>query len=182
MHDGHDHHHDHNGGGHGHRHAHPHGHNQPKPKSAQWQTPHLPHGHVHAPEDPRKTDLDLVEAAFVEAFMNASDVTSFLRVAGVPFVGEEAGGRRLHLLRVETEDLVDVGSVAPLLGGAGVRYDPLPAKMTSRRRRLAFLYHDGRAVLRLDLAAAKELSDRTEAAAFETPSNDAGATAREQAQ
>ena len=164
MHYGHDHTHDHNGGGH----SHGHGHNQPPAKSAQWQTPHLPHGHAHAAEDPRKTDLDLVEAAFVEAFMNASDVTSFLRVAGVPFVGEDGEGRRLHLLRVETEDLVDVGAVAPLLGGAGVRYDPLPAKMTSRRRRLAFLFHDGRAIQRLDLASAKALADRTEASFFET--------------
>lgn len=166
MHYGHDHHHDHGGGGHGHSHGH--GHNQPAAGSAQWQTPHLPHGHRDAAEDPRKTDLDLVEAAFVEAFMTASDVTSFLRVAGVPFVGEDGGGRRLHLLRVETEDLVDVGSVAPLLGGAGVRYDPLPARMTSRRRRLAFLFHDGRTTERLDLAAAKGLADRTEASRFET--------------
>lgn len=166
MHYGHDHHHDHNGGGHGHSHGH--GHNQPQAKTLQWQTPHLPHGHAHAPEDPRKTDLDLVEAAFVEAFMNASDVTSFLRVAGVAFVGEDESGARMHLLRVETEDLVDVGAVAPLLGGAGVRYDPLPAKMTSRRRRLAFLYHDGSAVRRLDLACAKALADRTEASFFET--------------
>lgn len=174
MHYGHDHHHDHGGGGHGHSHSHSHshshghGHNQPQAKSAQWQTPHLPHGHTHEPQDPRKTDLDLVEAAFVEAFSHASDVTSFLRVAGVPFVGEDASGKRLHLLRVETEDLVDVGAVAPLLGGAGVRYDPLPAKMTSRRRRLAFLFHDGQAIQRLDLVSAKALADRTEASFFET--------------
>lgn len=170
MHDGHDHHHDHSGGGHSH--AHPHDHNQPAAKAVQWQTPHLADDHHHrpAPEDPRKTDLDLVEAAFVEAFSHASDVTSFLRVAGIPFVGEDAAGRRFHLLRVETEDMVDVGSVAPLLGGGGVRYDPLPAKMTSRRRRLAFLFHDGKAVQRLDFAAARDLVDRTAAAAFETRS------------
>ncbi|MFC3694015.1 hypothetical protein [Chenggangzhangella methanolivorans] len=170
MHNGHDHHHDHSGGGHSHSHSHSHGHghNQPAAKSVQWQTPHLPHGHAHPDVDPRKTDLDLVEAAFVEAFMHASDVTSFLRVAGVPFVGEDGSGKRLHLLRVETEDLVDVGAVAPLLGGAGVRYDPLPAKMTSRRRRLAFLFHDGQAIQRLDLASAKSLADRSEASFFET--------------
>ncbi|WP_026362954.1 hypothetical protein [Methylopila sp. M107] len=172
MHDGHDHHHDHGGGGHSHAHAaphsHGHGHNHAPAKTVQWQTPHLPHGHEHAPEDPKTTDLDLVEAAFVEAFSNASDVTSFLRVAGVAFVGEDASGKRFHLLRVETEDMVDVGAVAPLLGGQGVRYDPLPAKMTSRRRRLAFLYHDGKSVQRLDFAAARALIDRTQASHFET--------------
>ena len=182
MHNGHDHHHDHGGGGHSHPHAaahshahshsHGHGHNQPAGKSVQWQTPHLPHGHEHAPEDPRTTDLDLVEAAFVEAFANASDVTSFLRVAGVPFVGADATGKRFHLLRVETEDMVDVGAVAPLLGGQGVRYDPLPAKMTSRRRRLAFVYHDGTSVQRLDFASVRSLVDQSAASQFETRQGD----------
>jgi hypothetical protein len=158
-------------GGHAHHH-HGHGHNQPGAKAAQWQTPHLPHdGRRPAPEDPRESDLDLVEAAFVEAFGNAADVTSFLRVAGVPFVGEDATGRRLYLLRVETEYLVDVGAVAMLLGGEGMRYDPLPAKMTSRRRRLAFLFHDGQALRRLDFAAARALTDRTEASSFDIQSH-----------
>ncbi|GBD49754.1 hypothetical protein [Methylopila sp. Yamaguchi] len=177
MHDGHDHPHEHMGS-HFHGHAHPgHAHTRPGPghnagpkRNAQWQTPHLPHGHAPQPEDPRTTDLDLVEAAFVEAFSAASDPTSFLRVAGIPFVGEDEAGRRFHLLRVEVEDRVDVGAVAPLLGGAGVRYDPLPAKMTSRRRALAFLFHDGRAVVRLDFAAARALSDRSQASRFDTPS------------
>lgn len=174
MHYGHDHHHDHGGGGsshvhsHSHSHSHGHGHNQPSGRAAQWQTPHLPHDHVHAPQDPQNVDLDLVEAAFVEAFSAASDPTSFLRVAGVPFVGEDVSGKRLHLLRVETEDMVDVGSVTPLLGGGGVRYDPLPAQMTSRRRRLAFLYNDGAALRRLDFAAARSLKDAGGASAIDT--------------
>lgn len=170
MHYGHDHAHDH-GGGHSHGHSHGHGHNHPPARATQWQTPHLPHDHAHdAPEDPRATDLDLVEAAFAEGFASASDVTSFLRMAGVPFVGEDATGRRFHLLRVEMEDMVDVGAVAPLLGGGGVRYDPLPAKMTSRRRRLAFVFHDGQQVVRLPYASARALADRTEASQIETRS------------
>lgn len=174
MHDDHDRH-DHTHGhghsrAHSHASAHSHGHNAMPRDVVQWQTPHLPHGHERAPENPRETDLDLVEAAFVEAFSHAPDVTSFLRVAGVPFVGEDASGRRYHLLRVETEDMVDVGSVSPLIGGEGVRYDPLPAKLTSRRRRLAFLYHDGRGVQRLDFAATRRLADRTQASSFETGS------------
>jgi hypothetical protein len=174
MHDGHDHHHhDHGAGGHFHSHGHHHGpgHNLPPGRAAQWQTPHLPHGHAHPEaENPAAADLDLVEAAFVEAFAAASDVTSFLRLAGIPFVGEDRSGRRLHLLRVETEDMVDVGSVTPLLGGGGVRYDPLPTKLTSRRRRLAFVFHDGAAVVRLDFAAARALSDRSAASSFQTGS------------
>ena len=43
----------------------------------------------------------------------------------------------LNLLRVEVEDVTDVGSAVPLIGGQGMRYDPFPAKLVSRRRRLS---------------------------------------------
>jgi hypothetical protein len=165
MHRGHDHdpHHHHDGHGH-HHHGHPRpgpvGHNAPAPRAAQWQTPHRPD--APAPRDERTdVDLDLVETAFLEGFARAPDAVSFLRLAGIPFVGEDGGGRLLHLLRVETDDVVDVGAVMPLLGGAGVRYDPLPAKMVSRRRRLGFLYHDGEAPRRLGFAEARALADRS---------------------
>lgn len=165
AHDPHHHHHDHghhHHHGHGHHHHHPTpgpvGHNGARPQAAQWQTPHLPE-ETRAPADPRREDLDLVESAFVEGFSRAPDPASFLRLAGIPFVGEGAAGRRLHLLRTEIEDVVDVGAVTPLLGGAGVRYDPLPSRMASRRRRLAFVYHDGSAVVRLGFAEARTLLD-----------------------
>lgn len=171
MHRGHDHDHHHHHGGHaahGHHHGHPApgpiGHNGPGVKPVQWQTPHRPEGAEPAAADPRAADLDLVETAFVESFAGASDPVSFLRLSGIPFVGETAAGERLHLLRVETEDVVDVGSVMPLLGGEGLRYDPLPGRLTRHRRRLGFLYHDGAAVRRLGFAEARALADRTEAA------------------
>jgi hypothetical protein len=80
-----------------------------------------------------------------------------LRLAGIPFSGVAMDGRRLHLLRVEIEDLTDVGSAVPLLGGAGVRYDPLPEKLVSRRRNLRFAYHDGAQVVWLEFAEARVL-------------------------
>jgi len=150
--------------GHPHAHAHDHSHAHARPghnatrETAQWQTPHLPPGHAHEPAAPRERDLDLVEASFVEGFMRCSDATSFLRLAGVPFVGVAADGRRLSLLRVEIEDLTDVGSAVPLLGGAGMRYDPLPEKLVSRRRHLSFAYHDGAQLVRLGFAEARGLA------------------------
>ena len=56
------------------------------------------------------------------------------------------------LLRVETEVVTDVGSVTPHLGGGSFRYDPLPAKLVSRRRRLRFVYFDGKSLRRLSYA------------------------------
>jgi hypothetical protein len=129
-------------------------------QAAQWQTPHLPED-AAAPQPPVERDLDLVEASFVEGFSRASDPTSFLRLAGIPFVGVDAAGQRLHLLRVEVEGLTDVGAVSPLLGGAGLRYDPLPARLVSHRRCLGFVYHDGHALVRLDFAAARALRDES---------------------
>jgi len=162
----------HHGGSGGHHHHHDHaepgslyGHNGLR-QTVQWQTPHRPAEEAQDEPAPAR-DLDLVEASFVEGFGRTSDVTSFLRLAGIPFVGRDADGRHLHLLRVEIEDSTDLGSVVPLLGGAGMRYDPLPARFVSRRRKLAFAYHDGQATLHLDFAAARALTDITQASHFE---------------
>jgi hypothetical protein len=162
MHHDHD---DHGHGGHGHHHHdhdHPHdhghnhgpGHNRP---AAQWQTPHDPAaGEKGAPSMP-EPDFDLVETAFVAGFTSAPDPVSFLRLARIPFTGRTAEGETLQLLRVETDEAVDVASITPHLGGASMRYDPLPPRMVSRRRRLGFIYFDGKAARRLSFAEALAL-------------------------
>jgi hypothetical protein len=150
MHRGHDHDHHHHGGA---------GHNRPA-SVTQWQTPHLPPG-AEPGNGVGEPDVDLVENAFVDAFPRAPDPTSFLRLSGVPFVGEASDGRQLDLLRVEIDQTTDVGTLTPHLGGAGHRYDPLPAKMTSKRQTLAFAYFDGQTVVRLSLAEARLLRDLT---------------------
>ncbi len=160
MHRGHDHHHHDFGGagaiqfGPGHNHA-------PSPQRVvQWQRPHLdaaqPHGlHAHDHVEP---DLDLVEIAFVEAFASAPDPTSLLRLARVPFEATARDGTRLALLRVEVDVVTDVGSVMPHLGGSTFRYDPLPGRMVTRRRRLRFVYGDGRATRALSFGEARALT------------------------
>jgi hypothetical protein len=152
MHRGHDHDHHHGNGsaGAGHNHA-------PPPKStAQWQTPHdTHHHHDHGPGEP---DLDLVEAAFVEGFAAASDPTSFLRLAHVPFEAKAADGAKLVLLRAETEERIDVGTLTPHLGGGTFRYDPLPSAMAARRRMLRFIYFDGAKLRSLKLTDIATLS------------------------
>jgi hypothetical protein len=139
------------------------GHNRPSEprRPAQWQTPHRDEAPAAAQGQPRpETDLDLVEAAFVEGFLGASDATSFLRLARVPFEGSAADGATLALLRVEVDSVADVGSITPHLGGATFRYDPLPARMVSRRKRLRLVYYDGQGTRMLDLAEAMSLAVR----------------------
>jgi len=94
---------------------------------------------------PGEADFDLVEAAFVEGFARASDPTSFLRLAGVPFEVDDPQGGRLMLLRVESGASTDIGLVTPGLGGERHRYAPLPAKLVSTRPSLALVYCDGAA-------------------------------------
>lgn len=132
------------------------GHNAAR-RTAQWQTPHASeasHTHDAAPEP----DFDLVETAFISGFANAPDPVSFLRLARIPFTGKTAAGDTLRLLRVETDESVDVASITPHLGGGSMRYDPLPAKLVSRRQRLAFIYFDGKNTRSLRFQEALALS------------------------
>jgi hypothetical protein len=135
-------------------------HNQPVPeKPAQWQAPHRERAQDKQDTVVRRTepDLDLVEAAFAEGFAEASDPTSFLRLAHIPFEAVADDGAKLALLRVEVEAVTDVGSLTPHLGGGSMRFDPLPARMISRRKRLRFMYFDGTTLRPLDLAQVKAL-------------------------
>ena len=155
MHRGHDHDHHHHGNGAagaGHNHA------QPARGAVQWQTPHLPpdHDHHHEHGEP---DLDLVEMAFVEGFATAKDPASFLRLARIPFEAVDGAGNKLVLLRVEGDAVTDVGALMPQLGGGAMRYDPLPARMVTHRRRLRFVYFDGSQPLVLTLGEVRELKE-----------------------
>jgi hypothetical protein len=163
MHRGHDHHYDDHSAGGDPDAAAGAGHNrQPTARGVvQWQRPHCDAAHAADPvHDHDEADLDLVEAAFVEAFLDASDPTSFLRLAQVPFEADARDGAKLALLRVEIDAVADVGAVTPHLGGASFRYDPLPARMVSRRKRLRFVYYDGTGIRALALAQVRGLAGR----------------------
>lgn len=133
------------------------GHNS-RELARQWQTPHLPQATRSEP-GAAEPDTDLVEDAFIDAFPRAPDPTSFLRLAGVPLVGGTADGKRCRLLRVEISQKTDIGSLSPYLGGGGHRYDPLPAKMVSKRQSLTLVYFDGENTLGLTLGDARALID-----------------------
>jgi hypothetical protein len=103
-----------------------------------------------------ESDLDKVEKAFVDGFLAATDATSFLRLARVPFE-MAVGDATLRLLRVEIDALTDVGSLTPHLGGATFRYDPLPTNFISHRRRLRFVYFDGTELRGLSYVELREM-------------------------
>jgi hypothetical protein len=163
MHRGHEHDHydHHNGGGGGVTAAGPgHNHAVAGRKPAQWHVPHRSDTPANATGQGPEPDLDLIEAAFVDGFRQASDPTSFLRLAQVPFELTSADGTKLVLLRVEVDAIADVGAITPHLGGTSFRYDPLPARMVSRRSRLRFAYFDGERLRALGLAEVRALASR----------------------
>ena len=73
-----------------------------------------------------------------------------------PLAAPPADGATLGLLRVETEVVADVGAVTPHLGGGSFRYDPLPARLVPRRRRLRFVYFDGAGLRPFTFAAIRQ--------------------------
>lgn len=81
-----------------------------------------------------------------------------MRLARVPFEGSDKDGTKLVLLRVEIDTIADIGSITPHLGGTSLRYDPLPSRLVSRRKRIRLMYFDGQAVRALGLAEAMQLS------------------------
>jgi hypothetical protein len=126
---------------------------------AQWQAPHLdPSRQAQGDDAQGEPDIDQVEAAFVEGFAAATDPTSFLRLANVPFEATAGDGARLVLLRVEVDLVTDVGSVTPHLGGKSFRYDPLPAALVGRRRRLRFIYRGDGGIRALEFAEVRTLT------------------------
>jgi hypothetical protein len=138
------------------------GHNRPGASPAQWQTPHLPSGTKVQVDERAEPDVDLVEESFIEGFGAASDPTSFLRLAGIPFSFTDANGKTFSLLRVQMDQTTDVGSVTPHLGGQSYRYDPLPAKLVSKRQQLRFVYHDGETLRHLSFSEARSRKDHSD--------------------
>lgn len=137
------------------------GHNSKHAETVQWQVPHTHHDHDHDHDEndigDEKRDLDLVEKAFVESFHDCSDPTSFLRMVNIPLTGTNKEGNQLHLLRVELQNTVDIGSLTPHLGGKSFNYSPLPARMVSKRDTLLFVYQTAGEIIKLSMEEAKAL-------------------------
>jgi len=133
------------------------GHNSHGGKPAQWQSPTA----GQRPPADGTPDFDLVERAFCRAAETASDATSLLRLAKVPFIAIDGAGQVLRLLSYRIEQETEVGSIAPGFDAATVVYHPVPAPRVRTLRRLRFLYHSVDGLCELALDEAQALRDAT---------------------
>lgn len=123
----HDHTHDHSGSpaqaGHGHNHA---------------MGDHL-HSHMHHEDE--AADLQVLATQFIEGFLQATDKTSYLKLAGVPFERPGKGSAKaLKLIDVELKTDWQVGTASPSFGSRELSYLPFPGPMVQERTNMSLIY------------------------------------------
>ncbi|MEM1130978.1 MAG: hypothetical protein AAGH83_10705 [Pseudomonadota bacterium] len=97
------------------------------------------HSHLH-PED-RAADLQILTTQFIDGFVQASDKSSYLRLAGVPFERPGQGGETaLKLVDVELKTEWQVGTAAPSFGSRELSYLPFPGEMVRERTNMGLIY------------------------------------------
>ncbi|MDJ1006571.1 MAG: hypothetical protein QNJ13_02005 [Paracoccaceae bacterium] len=101
------------------------------------------HDHLHShlkPED-EAAELQVLAAQFIEGFVQASDKSAYLRLAGVPFERPGVGGETaLKLVDVELRTEWQVGTASPGFGSRELSYLPFPGEMVSERTNMGLVY------------------------------------------
>lgn len=97
------------------------------------------HSHMH-PED-EAADLQVLTAQFIDGFVQATDKTSYLKLAGVPFERpSQDGDKALKLIDVELKTDWQVGTASPSFGSRELSYLPFPGEMVRERTNMSLVY------------------------------------------
>ncbi len=130
----HDHSHDHSHGHHHHHHDH-------APHGAGHNHAHGDHLHSHMHAEDEAADLQVLATQFIEGFLQASDKTSYLKLAGVPFERpSKDGAKALKLIDVELKTDWQVGTASPSFGSRELSYLPFPGEMVQERTNMSLIY------------------------------------------
>mgnify|MGYP001794435024 CR=1 FL=1 len=105
------------------------------------------HNHAHdhleshlRPED-AAADLRVLTTQFIDGFVQATDKTAYLRLAGVPFERPgKAGETELKLVDVELKTDWQVGTASPSFGSRELSYLPFPGSRVTERTNMALVY------------------------------------------
>ena len=97
------------------------------------------HSHLH-PED-EVANLQILTTQFIDGFVNATDKTSYLRLAGVPFeIDGSSGPKTLKLVDVEMSTSWQVATASPSFGSRELSYLSFPGAMVSERTNMLLAY------------------------------------------
>ncbi|MFQ6547295.1 hypothetical protein AADZ90_005010 [Aestuariibius sp. 2305UL40-4] len=102
---------------------------------------HHDHLHSHIPPEDAAAELQVMATQFIDGFIQAADKTSYLRLAGVPFERQGAGGTNaLKLVDIELKTEWQVGTASPSFGSRDLSYLPFPGEMVRERTNMALIY------------------------------------------
>ncbi len=103
--------------------------------------PPLPSSTSSPPCSDKAANLQIMTAQFIDGFVSATDKTSYLRLAGVPFEIDGSGGSKtLKLVDVEMATNWQVGTASPSFGSRDLSYLPFPGEMVSERTNMTLVY------------------------------------------
>ena len=86
-------------------------------------------------------DLQVLATQFIDGFLQASDKTSYLKLAGVPFErASKDGAKSLKLIDVELKTDWQVGTASPSFGSRELSYLPFPGEMVQERTNMSLIY------------------------------------------
>ncbi len=99
------------------------------------------HLHSHLKPEDEAAEVQVLATQFIEGFVQATDKTAYLRLAGVPFERPGRGGdKALKLVDVELTTEWQVGTASPGFGSRELSYLPFPGEMVSERTNMGLVY------------------------------------------
>ncbi|MEM7710881.1 MAG: hypothetical protein AAF264_09080 [Pseudomonadota bacterium] len=99
------------------------------------------HLHSHMPAQDKAADLQVLTTQFIDGFVQATDKTAYLRLAGVPFERPGIGGATaLKLVDVDLRTEWQVGTASPSFGTRELSYLPFPGEMVAERTNMSLVY------------------------------------------
>lgn len=99
------------------------------------------HLHSHLKPEDEAAALQVLATQFIDGFVQASDKTSYLRLAGVPFERPGKGSdTALKLVDVHLATEWQVGMASPSFGSRELSYLPFPGEMVRERTNMSLVY------------------------------------------
>ncbi|MTI06607.1 hypothetical protein E1180_13880 [Roseibium denhamense] len=99
------------------------------------------HSHVHgASASERAEELQALSTSFMDGFRQATDKTSYLRIAGIPFQRTGSDGLTQHLVDAQIISNWQIGTASPAFASKELVYMPFPGALVRERETMTFTF------------------------------------------